>query len=90
MSNRSGTISDPPDASPTGDAAAVSRSLLLKACEAAALCNISVRTWRSWDTAGRIPNPVRIGRSLLWRADELREWVEAGCPRRDVWEAMQS
>jgi hypothetical protein len=32
---------------------------------------------------------MRIGRATLWRADELRAWVEAGCPRRAEWEARQ-
>ncbi len=61
--------------------------LLLTAKQAAAICGKSLRTWRTWDSAGRIPQPVRIGRSTLWRAGELREWVAAGCPRRAEWEA---
>jgi len=64
-------------------------SLLISAKQAAQMCGKSLRTWRSWDAAGWIPRPVRIGRSTLWRADELREWVVAGCPRRDEWEARQ-
>ena len=64
--------------------------LLLSAEMAATLCGRSLRTWRSWDTAGRIPRPVRIGRSTLWRADELRAWIAAGCPRRDAWEARET
>lgn len=63
--------------------------LLLTARQAAAICGKSLRTWRTWDSAGWIPRPVRIGRSTLWRADELRQWVEAGCPRRAEWEARQ-
>ena len=61
--------------------------LLLSARDAASLCGKSLRTWRSWDSAGRIPRPVRINRSTLWRFDELQKWVEAGCPRREEWEA---
>jgi predicted DNA-binding transcriptional regulator AlpA len=63
--------------------------LLLTAKQAAAMCGKSLRTWRTWDAAGWIPRPVRIGRSTLWRADELREWVVAGCPRRAEWEARK-
>jgi len=63
--------------------------LLLSAKQAAAICGKSLRTWRTWDSAGWIPQPVRIGRSTLWRADELREWVAAGCPRRAEWEARK-
>lgn len=61
-------------------------TLLVSAQVAAELCGRSVRTWRSWDAAGRVPRPVRFGRSTLWRIDELREWIAAGCPHRDEWE----
>jgi predicted DNA-binding transcriptional regulator AlpA len=64
-------------------------ALLLSARQAARICGKSLRTWRTWDAAGWIPKPVRIGRSTLWRAHELRLWVAAGCPRRDEWEARQ-
>jgi len=63
--------------------------LLVTAKQAAWMCGKSLRTWRAWDSAGWIPRPVRIGRSTLWRADQLRAWVEAGCPRRDEWEARK-
>jgi len=69
---------------------AVTTPLLLTARAAALMCGKSLRTWRTWDAAGRIPQPVRIGRSTLWRADELRAWVAAGCPGRKDWERMQS
>ena len=69
--------------------AALSQQLLVTAKQAARMCGKSLRTWRSWDAAGWIPQPVRIGRSTLWRADELREWVAVGCPRRQEWEARQ-
>ena len=64
-------------------------SLLISAKQAAEMCGKSLRTWRAWDAAGWIPRPVRIGRSTLWRLDELRAWVTASCPRRDEWEAQQ-
>ena len=59
--------------------------LLVDAKAAAEFCGKSLRTWRSWDSAGLIPNPVRIGRSTLWRIEELRAWVAAGCPCRKDW-----
>jgi len=64
--------------------------LLLTAADAAALTGKSLRTWRTWNAAGLIPKPIRIGRSTLWRTDELRAWVAAGCPCRKLWEARQS
>jgi predicted DNA-binding transcriptional regulator AlpA len=63
--------------------------LLVTAKRAAQICGKSLRTWRTWDSAGLIPQPVRIGRSTLWRIDELREWIAAGCPRRQEWEARR-
>jgi predicted DNA-binding transcriptional regulator AlpA len=63
--------------------------LLVNAKTASAMCCKSLRTWRAWDAAGWIPRPVRIGRSKLWRVDELQEWVEAACPRRAEWESRQ-
>jgi predicted DNA-binding transcriptional regulator AlpA len=61
-------------------------AVLVDAKAASEFCGKSLRTWRSWDSAGLIPDPVRIGRSTLWRIDELRAWVAAGCPRRKDWE----
>jgi predicted DNA-binding transcriptional regulator AlpA len=63
--------------------------LLLTAAQASVSCGKSVRTWRSWTAQGLVPAPVRVGRATLWRADELRRWCEAGCPRRDEWEALR-
>lgn len=66
---------------------ALPNALLVNARQAAAMCGKSLRTWRSWDAAGWIPRPVRIGRSTLWRLAELNQWIAAGCPRRLAWEA---
>lgn len=66
--------------------ASTTEPLLLNARQAAALCGKAVRTWRMWHAAGLIPRPVRIGRSLLWRADELRAWIAADCPCQRQWE----
>jgi hypothetical protein len=35
-----------------------------------------------------LPRPMRIGRATLWRTEELRAWVDAGCPRREQWEII--
>ena len=63
--------------------------LLLRAEDAAALCSMSVRTWRTWGTIGKIPRPIHIGRIPFWRYDELKAWVAAGCPNRATWDAMR-
>jgi len=66
-----------------------SSALLVTAKQAAKLCSKSLRTWRTWDSAGLIPRPVRIGRSTLWSVSDLTAWVAAGCPRRTEWEARR-
>ena len=63
--------------------------LLLSAEQSAKLCGTSLRTWRSYSSGGRIPQPVRIGRRTLWRHEELCNWVAAGCPCREEWEARR-
>jgi DNA-directed RNA polymerase specialized sigma24 family protein/predicted DNA-binding transcriptional regulator AlpA len=63
--------------------------LLISARHAASMCGRSERTWRTWDSAGLIPQPVRIGRSTLWRQTELQAWIAAGCPCREDWEVRR-
>jgi prophage regulatory protein len=60
------------------------------AVDAAAMFHKSPRTWRTWDSTGRIPRPIRIGRTTYWRPEELQAWVAAGCPDRETWETQQS
>jgi excisionase family DNA binding protein len=60
--------------------------LLLNASQAADLLSLSRSTFYSLLSRGAIgPRPVRLGRSVRWPAEELRQWVEAGCPPRDKW-----
>ena len=61
--------------------------LVLTAAQAAAWCGKSLRTWRRWNSAGLVPNAICVGRSMFWHKDELRAWINAGCPRRDVWDS---
>ena len=60
--------------------------LLYTAAQSANLCGRCERTWRTWDAAGRVPRPVRIGRSVFWRPEEIAQWIEAGCPDRKTWD----
>lgn len=78
-----GTIFDEP-------ATMMDEPVLLTAREACRICGTSLRTWRSWHISGKIPRPVRIGRMLFWRREELLAWIEAGCPRRREWDVRLS
>jgi predicted DNA-binding transcriptional regulator AlpA len=41
------------------------------------------------DAAGRLPAPLRIGGSVRWRAEEIRDWLDAGAPDRETWERIK-
>jgi predicted DNA-binding transcriptional regulator AlpA len=82
-----GDVASTPDAAPPARALG---ALLLRARDAARLCAVSLATWERWHAAGRCPAPVRIGKTVRWRADELAAWIELGCPDRKTWAALQS
>jgi prophage regulatory protein len=63
--------------------------LLVPAEVAGAMCGRSEASWWRDLAAGRIPAPIKLGGRTLWRTQELRAWVEAGCPDRRVWEALR-
>ena len=63
--------------------------MVLNAEDAGRMCGRSEASWWRDHAAGRIPAPVRIGRSTLWRVQELRDWLAAGCPTRTIWQAMR-
>lgn len=63
--------------------------LAVDAARAAAICGVSRALWWKLDGSGRCPMPIRLGRRCLWRVDELRAWVGAGCPPRSAWQARQ-
>jgi hypothetical protein len=62
--------------------------LLAPAKVAGPLCGRAPASWWRDHAAQRIPAPIRLGGRTLWRTEELRLWVEAGCPGRKEWEAL--
>lgn len=54
--------------------------LLVSAPELAKLLQVSTRTLWRLQSAGQIPPPIRLGGSTRWRLDEVRRWIERGCP----------
>ena len=47
------------------------------------VCRASI--WRLL-SAGRLPEPIRLGRNVRWRENEITDWINADCPPRDKWE----
>ncbi len=64
-------------------------ALTADAATLAKLLNASVRSIRTYDQCGAIPAPIRIGGRVLWRVEEIREWVMAGSPDRETWNAIR-
>ena len=61
--------------------------LVVDARRLAKLLCAGVRTVRTWDAAGKLPAPIRIGGRVVWRVDEIRAWLAAGAPNRETWAA---
>jgi predicted DNA-binding transcriptional regulator AlpA len=56
---------------------------------AARLLGISQSHLFAMKRAGKLgPTPVRLGRCCRYRVQELRAWLDAGCPARSRWAAM--
>lgn len=50
---------------------------------------VSAKTIRRMDEAGKIPAPVTVGaRSLRWVRQTIVDWLAAGCPDRQTFEAL--
>jgi predicted DNA-binding transcriptional regulator AlpA len=64
--------------------------LVVDARRLAVMLCAGVRTVRTWDAAGKLPTPVRIGGRVVWRVDEIRAWLAAGAPDRETWEARKA
>jgi predicted DNA-binding transcriptional regulator AlpA len=62
--------------------------LLLSDREVGTLLGISRTLTRNLYNSGRLPLPIRLRRRTLWRADELKAWIAAGCPERSQWKKI--
>jgi len=85
-------IPDPdplPSASPP-DSRIVFDRLALTANDAAGLLGISRAQFWKLHASGKLPVPVYLGvKAPRWRAEELRDWLAAGCPDRVSWLKLQ-
>lgn len=60
-------------------------ALLMNTREVAKLLTVSERTVFAMQTSGEMPKPVRIGRAVRWGRDEIKAWVDEGCPPASEW-----
>ncbi len=55
---------------------------------------VDARTIRRWDSAGKIPKPIRLGSAKRWSRDVVERWLKAvkrdgTLPNRREWDAME-
>ncbi len=61
----------------------MSEEILLDVREAAGRLKVSVRQIWKLCASGRLCPPVRLGRSVRWRASDIDEFIREGCPPQD-------
>jgi len=59
-------------------------SVLMTADDLAAALRISTRTLWRLRSASKLPQSIRLGGSVRWRASDIEAWIAAGCPAETV------
>ena len=57
--------------------------ILITSTELAHMMSISLRSLWRLRSAGKLPEPVRLGGSVRWRREQLLDWIDSGCPDQD-------
>jgi predicted DNA-binding transcriptional regulator AlpA len=65
-------------------------ALLVDSEQAATICAIGRSTWFRLRSAGKTPAPVKLGGRVLYRVEDLCQWVALGCPPRKEFEARKA
>ena len=60
---------------------------LLNVRDVSAVLRISSRQVWKLLSSGQLPAPIRLSRSVRWRAADIAEFIHLGCPSRDRFEA---
>jgi predicted DNA-binding transcriptional regulator AlpA len=60
---------------------------LLTVREVAGRLKVSVRQVWKLRACGRLPECVRVLRSVRWRAPDIDAWISSGCPTQALFEA---
>lgn len=53
---------------------------LLNIREISEILGVSIEHLRRLRKAGRMPEPLQLGRSLRWAQAVIENWIEDGCP----------
>lgn len=60
---------------------------LLTVPQVAKLIGLAPRTVWKMIAEGRIPEPIRVGRYVRFKASEVDRWIKTGCPNREALES---
>ena len=41
------------------------------------------------NSSGKLPRPIRLGRSVRWILPEINAWLQAGAPDRKTWDLVK-
>ena len=64
--------------------------MLLTVAQVCKLLNIGKTAFYSLHNSGRLGvMPVKLGGKVMYRADELRDWIKADCPPRRIWQSRK-
>jgi excisionase family DNA binding protein len=65
------------------------RGLSIDTNQAAKLLKVSPRTVWRMKHSGEMPKAIRIGKAVRWGYDEIKQWIDAGCPTPDEWKKQK-
>lgn len=67
----------------------VSLSGLIDKDVIASLLDVSPRSVQRYIPQGKVPRPIRVGKGLRWRLNEILDWIAAGCPKAAEWQRLR-
>jgi predicted DNA-binding transcriptional regulator AlpA len=62
----------------------------IRSREFCSLLNISLRTFRRWQKAGRFPRPIRGAGWARWSREEIVRWLRCGQPDQRTWDQLNN
>ena len=65
------------------------KAQLLTARKLAKTLSTSVRSIWRYQSAGRLPETVKIAGAIRWRQSDIEKWIALGCPSRQEFEARK-